>query len=645
LALHASGFTTVELKHIYRQEDEAFINLLGEIRNNRISEKSYNLLNSRYIPDFNPDENQGYITLTTHNATALKMNQEKLENLKPKTKIFNAVVKDDFPEYIYPTEEVLQLKVGAQVMFIKNDSSFAKEYYNGKIGKISRIDAEIIYVECENESEPIAVQQELWENVKYKLNEDTKEIDEDKIGSFIQYPLRLAWAITVHKSQGLTFEKAIIDVNQAFAFGQVYVALSRCKTLEGLVLISKISSNAVKSDFTINEFNEYSRLNEPDAEVLNNCKSTYQQELIRELFDFNELKKLFFTVKKTYTQNAERFTESFQQLFDDLSLALNSDVFNVQAKFNNQLSVFFANPVLPQENELLQERICKAAVYFKTKLEEHIEKVFLTMYFDSDNKEVQKEINTILEKFEMSLCVKLAALSQSINGFDTINYIKSIANAEIDFKPRFNKKKSISVSATSKMTHKELFAELNAWRKLLAEELNVPVYRVLQQKSLKELVEKLPENINQLSGIKGFGKIKIQQYSEDVLEIINSYCERNEIYREPYEVETKKTMKKVKPNTKLVSLVLYKQGMSLDEIAKERGLVVSTIYSHLSHFVVTGELEPNALIEDSRLIEIKDFIRNSNSTSIGELVSLSEGKYSYNDLRLVLILMKNSTDT
>ncbi len=275
-----SNAISIELKLIYRQQDNNFIKILNEIRDDKLSVESFQELNKRYIPGFSPEKEDGYITLTTHNASANRINDEQLKKIKTKIHTFEAEVNGHFPEYSFPTDQHLKLKVGAQVMFIKNDISPEKLYFNGKIGTIVNIEDHLIYVKSKDEDNQIEVGQVMWDNVKYTINETSKEIEEEVAGSFIQYPLRLAWAITIHKSQGLTFEKAVIDAQAAFAHGQTYVALSRCKTLEGLILSSQISSNGIICDSTVGNFNREVEENQPDEKTLNTLKAKISTRFI-----------------------------------------------------------------------------------------------------------------------------------------------------------------------------------------------------------------------------------------------------------------------------------------------------------------------------------------------------------------------------
>ncbi len=230
----------IEFQKIYRQRDEEFIHLLNEVRHNNLSDKGMQLLNSRYDPWFELSSSDNYIFLTTHNYKSDSTNAAELSKLKQKTFSFKAEVTGEFYERSYPADALLELKVGAQVMFIKNDKGKVKRYFYGKIGVVEKIEDDAIFVQCKNEEDVIEVHKEIWENIRYSIDKQTQQLDEEVVGRFVQYPLRLAWAITIHKSQGLTFDKVVIDAGRAFAPGQVYVALSRCTSLSGIVLKSQV---------------------------------------------------------------------------------------------------------------------------------------------------------------------------------------------------------------------------------------------------------------------------------------------------------------------------------------------------------------------------------------------------------------------
>ena len=278
-ALKESQFCSIELMTVYRQNDTTFLDMLNRIRENRCDAALLESLNRRYLPDFSPNED-GYIQLVTHNYQAQRINNYELEKLPGRTYVFQASIEGKFPEYSYPTEQALELKQGAQVMFVKNDSSGNHRYFNGMIGEVTDISANHIEVRSKEGDEPFALQPEEWANAKYVLDEETKEIKEEVEGVFKQYPLKLAWAITVHKSQGLTFDKAIIDVSGSFAHGQAYVALSRCRTLEGLVLSAPIPARAIISDQAVDAFTRQARESAPDERRFESLKHSYCLELV-----------------------------------------------------------------------------------------------------------------------------------------------------------------------------------------------------------------------------------------------------------------------------------------------------------------------------------------------------------------------------
>jgi ATP-dependent exoDNAse (exonuclease V) alpha subunit len=349
-AFQEAKVVAIELQHIYRQKNENFIQILNEIRNDQLSEASATILNERYQPSFSPHKDEGYITLTTHNRRAGLINDSELNKLNTKNYFFKAEVSGKFSENAFPNDEKLALKVGAQVMFIKNDSSPEKKYYNGKIGIITDISRENVTVQCANEIDEIVTEKEQWDTVNYSINEETKELKEDIVGTFTQIPLRLAWAITIHKSQGLTFEKAIIDAEASFAHGQTYVALSRCTSLEGLVLKTPITSSAIINDNTVRVFNKEVEENLPDETILTSSEIQFQLNLISELFDYQSflypITRLIDIFYKNSTSIKGNIIDHLQVIKDDGIVAL----MKVSNGFKNQLIVISEDGVLPENS-------------------------------------------------------------------------------------------------------------------------------------------------------------------------------------------------------------------------------------------------------------------------------------------------------
>lgn len=287
-ALQSIDYVTIELHHVYRQQDESFLKILNDIRDGHPTADDLKTLNSRYNPSFRPNANDDYIRLTTHNSKADDYNNYELLALKTPSYTFEAEIEKEFPPSDYPTDMRLTLKAGAQVMFLKNDPK--GRYYNGRIGHVTYVDERQILVLCPGDEKAIEVEKEVWENTKYKLNDSTNQIESEVVGTFTQYPLRLAWAITIHKSQGLTFDHAIIDAQLSFASGQVYVALSRCKTLEGMVLASPIEPSAIINDSRVSDYvaNQGAAAKE-SIERLPKLKEAYYKQLLVELFNFKPI--------------------------------------------------------------------------------------------------------------------------------------------------------------------------------------------------------------------------------------------------------------------------------------------------------------------------------------------------------------------
>ncbi len=526
-ALISSEPVCIELKHIYRQKDECFINILNQIRDNKLTKQYLDELHKRYIPNFAPQKKDDYITLTTHNSSANSINSEELQKLKSKEKHYQASVSGIFPEYSYPTDYNLYLKEGAQVMFVKNDSKAEKRFFNGKIGTIIAITSEYIRVECKGDAHPVFVEKEEWQNHKYTINKDTNEIEEEVIGTFTQFPLRLAWAITIHKSQGLTFDNAIIDANAAFAHGQTYVALSRCKSLEGLVLSSKISSNSIICDNSVSAFNKRLKDNQPNLKSLKESEQAYQLFLINELFNYNGIKHYINRCIIELQENDRNIQGNLLDTMNIIQQKVIPELISVSLKFNIQVTQLITEEETIEENNKLQERIIKACEYYFVKTQNEICKPLKESSFSSDNKAVKKVIKECLQKLNESLNIKNNCLSSGTKGFCIKEHIRVRANAVIQ--NSLNKSEYKPSSIDSIADYPELFKRLSTWRKETANEENIPPYRIASQKVLLNICNQLPSSIDELKEVKGIGVKKISKYGSAIINIVIQYCDEYNI--------------------------------------------------------------------------------------------------------------------
>jgi len=648
-ALGLTELLTIELTHIYRQSDTRFVELLNRVRDNRLDESSIAKLNQRYIQDFTPGEDQGYITLSTHNRSAESINQTRLQALAKKEHRFKAEISGDFPEQNYPTLATLLLKEGAQVMFVRNDPSAEKLYYNGKIGKITKISSKSISVICPGDKQEIVVDPIIWENIKYTLNEENKEIEENIIGKFKQYPLKLAWAITIHKSQGLTFEKAIIDAEAAFAHGQVYVALSRCKTMEGMVLSSPISSRGIKTDEAIRRFDENARQNPPSENRLQTAKISYQQQLLLECFDFSLLRNRLNYLARLLLGNARVVQISGVEDIRQLEKKATEDIFVVSDNFGRQLRTIFANGGLPESDAVILERIKKASTWFQGKFTEIFEESVQELHVETDNTELRKKIGNALSDLKKEIAVKVAGVQCCENGFTPSSFLRAVSAAEIDFTPEKQKKRRPPAYTESDVAHPELFQTLKDWRSRKAKEKEVAHFQVLHQQVLLQIVVCLPDNTADLRKIDGVGKKTVEKYGEELVKLVLAYREKHGIEKvvlpEPKKLPEESTPAKDAPppfDTKQTSFDMFNSGLTIARIAQERGLVQSTIEGHLTFFVEKGKLDINKLISHEKQQAIEKELATDHNNSLSEVKNALGADYSYGEIKMMLAYRKHS---
>ena len=640
LALQKSGPVTIELRHIYRQSDQTFIDLLNKVRDNKLDDSVLQKLNSRFIPNFQPAETDDYITLTATNAAAHDLNATKLASIADTVHVFKAKIEGEFPPISYPTEEVLEFKTGAQVMFVKNDIGFEKRYFNGKIGRITRIHDGEIYVRCKDEPSDIVVSAVDWQNIRYSLDDKSKEVKEDLLGTFTQYPLKLAWAITIHKSQGLTFERAIIDAQAAFAHGQVYVALSRCKRFEGIVLRSKIAFHSVKTDSVVKDYTEESDRNAPDEAHLQQSKREYQQALLFELFGFKVMKRSFEQLNRQFLEHSGTLSGEGIAHFRALAAKTEAEVFTMADKFLPQLRYYFAEQALPEAHEVLRQRLQKAGDYFCEKLMTNVLPEAKNIHLITDNKAVKKTVMELLDGLQKEVFVKNACFELCKMAFTTHGYIRAKTNAELDFLKAKSAAPPVAAmpAAPRNTPHPELYSRLAQWRKETAEEYSFELYEVLPTKVLLELVTFLPTDSASLKQIKGIGESKTKRFGSAITGIIEAYCSAKNI---PVNLMAAASPPPPpKSETKVVSFEMFKSGKTIDEIAAERGFVAGTIEGHLAHFVGTGELDIHQLLEAAQVSEISQFLTETKATGTVEAKAHFGEKYSYAQLRMVMGWLK-----
>ncbi|MBK6342679.1 MAG: helix-turn-helix domain-containing protein [Flavobacteriales bacterium] len=567
------GYAHIELDKIFRQQDGDFIHILNNLRNNTVTPENVIELNRYFKPEISMEESDGVITLTTHNYKADELNQRALAQLPGKSQAFEAEVDGDFPQSMYPVLERIELKVGAQVMFVKNDVE--KAYFNGKLAKVEALDKDGIMVRMDT-GEPYRLKRETWENKRYVVNAATKEQQEEVLGTFEQYPIKLAWAITVHKSQGLTFNKAIIDVGQAFAPGQVYVALSRLRSLDGLILRTRIDSSVVSSDKDVVAFTNRGGQQEPLPQQLKTSQREYLKHLLAGTFDFSEMLRKVDYTQKDHPETAQFEDEGMKTALTRFQEKLRSEEENTR-KFRNQLIRLLHE----DKREELLVRIEKGGAYYGEILHAQMKALFQHMA-QAEMLSKTKEYTNALKEIDGMLMKKVATIAK-------VGYLTTcILNGE-----EVKRQKEIEQGLASRRA--AMVGEARAW----AEEHK-------PKASGKSGRKRIRPNANDVSD--GAGRVGSPTRTVGA--------------------------------TYATTYALHKEGLTLEEIAAKRSMAKSTIEGHFARGIAEGEVDIIKLMLESERDAIADWMRENPKEGLNSVAGHFQGRFGYGQLRMVQAWMK-----
>ncbi|MNJ83996.1 RecBCD enzyme subunit RecD [compost metagenome] len=561
----------IELDKIFRQDDQLFIDLLNHLRNNEITLEDQQLLEKYVNPHFDSTKEDGYITLTTHNSKADQLNATALNSLSEKSMTYSAEIKGDFPPHLFPLEKDTELKVGAQIMFIKNDISFEKNFYNGKMGVIKSLTSEEIEVFFKDEKRSIVVEKYEWNNIKYSLNEQSGEIEEEILGTFVHYPIKLAWAITIHKSQGLTFDKAVLDVSQVFAPGQAYVALSRLRSLSGLVLLKPLSMNGLINDQQVVSYSSNKAPEEVMKLYLDRETARFIYTSLFQAFDWYDYTTKWATFELGFKLQGPKTEKGKDKSWAANQLQTVQSTFDAARKFQNQLTNIFSNEN-PDWN-FVHERVQAAYLYFYKPLDAQVYSIMKRRYELSKIKKT-KQYNDELEELEQEVVAVVHRLMKARLLMEAVANQKPFTKETIKAPELTN-----YVIAKSQSIQQELRANRSMMDEMMEEEYT-DVVQLVKQKKVKE--EKV-----------------------------------------------------VKKDTYEITLELYKQGKTIEEIARERQLGVSTIEGHFAKLIRQEKIDLADILDPKRISEIEGYLEGTEGKTLGTIKDELGDKVSYGELKLV----------
>ncbi len=519
IALKKEGFVTVELQKVHRQNDLVFIELLNAVRMGNMTTGMFEMLNQRYSGDV-PSTDQRYITITTHHKIVNEINRSNLDALPGEVFTYKGSISGDFPADALPADENLGLKVGARVIMIKNDDSGKKAYYNGRAATITQLSPNSIVVTFLDNGTELNLAQQTWQNVKYNLDAYTNKIAENNAGSFTQYPIKLAWAITVHKSQGLTFDNIILDVAGSFEPGQAYVALSRCRSLDGIQLRNPVAPKNIQTDHHAVRFMDNIHLPDKLEVFLRRNQILQQLQTIKQVFDFSAIERRVTVI--------ESLLAKFPVLLfkQEIIEAIKKHILRPANKFRNDEILALDTNLPLNENEGFIARLLAAANYFEKQISEYSGNLF-TMAGDlpemtGDGARLTQILAEVLHLFMVKVEI-FKALGEKIP-LTNIRKVASTSLAKSVVQPKGKEKREDPLS------HPALFDQLIQWRKDFSSKKSLPLHIIMADKTLRRIAEKTPRTLDQFATIPGIGPVKAKEIGQVIIDIINTYFGTKQLF-------------------------------------------------------------------------------------------------------------------
>ncbi len=655
-ALRQTNYTTVELLTVYRQTDEAFLALLNGVREGHATADVLAKLNKRYVPNYRPTPDDGTIQLVTHNWQAHQINESELRALAGDAFIYKAKIKGKFPELSYPTNETLELKKGAQVMFVKNDAD--KRYFNGMIGHITFISEKGFRVRPDKkDAAEIDVAVESWENTRYALNEKTQEIEEVVEGTFQQFPVKLAWAITIHKSQGLTFDRVVINAAGAFAHGQTYVALSRCRTLEGITLTSPIPPSAVIADSHVEAFNADMRAHRVDDAKLLDLKNSYGVSLLTDLYTFHRetygletinrvFQEFLYNVYSETARGLQSYVEAYKKAVPDVAMKF-------QYQYWQMLTECQADFTSPE----LQTRLQKGATYFREKLLD-VQQLLPRLDVEIGNAAAARRMSTAKDDLVKDLDVHIRLLEHvARHGFSVKSYLDQRAKCVLEAESgkiknvKENGEATAHAQVPSEIVRPELYNRLRAWRKQKMGKEQVGASSVISNNAMLSLANLAPDTLAALMRVPYFGAKSMNRYGNEIIELILRYKSdvKEGRVQEPAEAQPVQSEKELRKQERAAaapqkktweeSYDLYKSGRSIAEICELRSLKRSTIVSHLLRYAADEAVRIEDFVGAENLALLRQYFSThpiDNIDTITPIYQALNEKVPYDDIRTML---------